>query len=96
MTIEGERRQSSNLDSKLILETESGYGIEKSKDQLFIDEGSMKDIMLVFVAACKSDRIGKMFQMRGGVGHVICSNKNSELDDETTCKFTKALYTKIF
>ena len=56
----------------------------------------MKDIMLVFVAACKSDRIGKMFQKQGGVGHVICSNKNSSLDDETTYKFTKALYTQIF
>ena len=52
--------------------------------------------MLVFVAACKSDRIGEMFQKQGGVGHVICSKKNSELDDTTTCKFTKALYTKIF
>ena len=52
--------------------------------------------MLVFVAACKSDRIGKMFQKQGGVGHVICSNKNSSLDDETTYKFTKALYTQIF
>ena len=80
----------------LIFETDSGYGVEKSKDQLFIGDGSMKDIMLVFVAACKSDRIGKMFQQRGGAGHVICSNIKSELDDTTTCKFTKALYTLIF
>ena len=73
-------------------------GTEIYQDQLFTsdDNDSMKDIILVFVAACKSDRIGKMLRDRGGVRHVICSKINSELVDSTTCEFTKALYTQIF
>ena len=51
--------------------------------------------MLVFVAACKSDKIGDMF-ISLGVEHVICSKKDSSLVDSTTVKFTRELYSQIF
>ena len=44
--------------------------------------------MLVFVAACKSDRIGDMLLHSNNVSHVICSKKNNTLVDETTIEFT--------
>ena len=50
--------------------------------------------MLVFVAACKSDRIGDMF-LSLGVEHVICSQKDATLVDETTVEFTHKLYSAI-
>ena len=89
-----ENRKGNLADSMLIFEKESGYGNEIDKEKLFINDDSMKGIMLIFVAACKSDRIGQMFQDRGGVRHVICSD--IEIDDSTTCEFTKAFYAQIF
>ena len=44
--------------------------------------------MLVFVAACKSDRIGDMLMNSNNVSHVICSKKNNSLVDVTTIEFT--------
>ena len=54
----------------------------------------LKQIKLIFIAACKSDRIGQMLK-HAGVRHVICSKQDVSLTDATTVNFTNSLYTKI-
>lgn len=77
----------------LTLETEEGDGINIDHEVL-LHNLMLEDIMLVFVAACKSDQIGNML-MNSDVSHVICSKKDKSLADETTVKFTHALYRQI-
>ena len=48
--------------------------------------------MLVFVAACMSDRIAERLVKDLEVEHVICSQPNATLVDETTVNFTRELY----
>ena len=71
----------------LIFEQDNGEGIVIKQDDLLNQKESLKHIKLVFIAACKSDRIGKMLQS-AGVSHVICSKNDVSLVDETTVRFT--------
>lgn len=50
---------------------------------------------LVFVAACKSQFVGQMFQ-KLGVKHVICVKENAEILDDAVLNFTSRFYNNIF
>ena len=50
---------------------------------------------LVFVAACNSEDIGRIFQSFG-VKHVICVKKQRFVLDEAAIDFTKTFYIKLF
>lgn len=52
-------------------------------------------IELIFLAACESEMIGRMFQ-ECGVPHVICVLKGRQVLDEAAIKFTMRLYEAIF
>ena len=82
-----------NSTGTLTMETEDGDGRHINQEDLLYNL-KLQDIMLVFVAACKSDRIGDML-MNSDVSHVICSKKNNTLVDQTTVEFTQALYRQI-
>ena len=60
----------------------------KQEDLLASCKEMIKNIDLVFIAACKSDQIGAMLIKEAGVKHVISSQSNQSLIDETTIKFT--------
>ena len=55
----------------------------------------MPELDLVFVAACKSDFMGRIFQ-KTGAKHVICVKKTKEILDEAAIAFTKSFYYHIF
>jgi len=46
---------------------------------------------LVFVAACKSEFVGRIFQ-RAGARHVICVREGAEVLDTSALIFTKTFY----
>lgn len=50
---------------------------------------------MVFVAACKSEFVGRIFQI-AGAKHVICVREGSEVLDEAALIFTRNFYAQIF
>ena len=50
---------------------------------------------VVFVAACQSEFVGKIFQ-KCGARHVICVKQDKHVLDEAAIKFTKNFYDHIF
>lgn len=50
---------------------------------------------VVFVAACKSEFAGKIFQL-AGAKHVICVKEGKEVLDKAALIFTKIFYKQIF
>ena len=57
----------------LIFEQDNGEGIKINQNDLLTQ--NLSAIKLIFIAACKSDLIGKML-VESGVSHVICSKKD--------------------
>ena len=55
----------------------------------------MTKIKLVFVAACMSDFVGRIFQ-QCDVPHVICSEQGKTILDEAAISFSKDFYSKLF
>ena len=55
---------------------------------------TLKDIDLVFLAACHSEQIGRAF-LEKGVGHVICVKMNRQVLDQAALTFTKYFYKDI-
>ena len=55
----------------------------------------MTKIKLVFVAACMSDFVGKIFQ-QCDVPHVICSEQGKTILDDAAISFSKSFYSKLF
>ena len=55
----------------------------------------MPDLDLVFVAACKSDFVGRIFQ-KTGAKHVICVKQEKEILDNAAIAFTKSFYYQVF
>ena len=49
---------------------------------------------LVFVAACDSEDVGKIFRL--GAEHVICVEKGRFVLDEAAILFTKTFYEQIY
>ena len=54
----------------------------------------MPRLDVVFVAACDSEFVGKIF-LKCGARHVICVKTNEYVLDDATIDFTKQFYTKI-
>ena len=80
----------------LLFETENGDGRLISQRELNkILKQAMTKIKLVFVAACMSDFVGKIFQ-QCDVPHVICSEQGKTILDEAAISFSKFFYTKLF
>ena len=77
---------------------ETGYGageLISSKDLREHVTKSPHVIDLVFVAACQSEDIGKIFQ-ECGARHVVCVKKTRSVLDDAAIKFTKTFYSCIF
>ena len=49
----------------------------------------------MFVAACKSEFVGRIFQ-RAGAGHVICVKEGAEVLDTSALIFARTFYKLIF
>ena len=80
----------------LLFETENGDGRLISQRELNkILKQAMTKIKLVFVAACMSDFVGRIFQ-QCDVPHVICSEQGKTILDEAAIGFSKSFYAKLF
>ena len=80
----------------LLFENEFGDGELVSAQQLgdFMRKNSA-DLELVFVAACDSQEIGRIFQ-RNGARHVVCVEQNRFVLDKAAIFFTKTFYSILF
>ena len=60
LTCHGEydKKDKTNTKSVLIFEKDNGQGVEIKPDDLLNQPEYLKSIKLIFIAACKSDRIG--------------------------------------
>ena len=72
-------------NARLVSAQELGEFMQKTKHVMDV----------VFVAACDSKDIGKIFQ-RSGAKHVICVEKNRFVLDEAAIKFTNIFYQEVF
>ena len=82
----------------LLFENNVGEGelvSEKTLNNLVSKSMLDLDLDLVFVAACKSDFIGRIFK-KIQAKHVICVKKTKEILDEAAITFTKYFYYYIF
>jgi hypothetical protein len=80
----------------LLFETELSNGELVSSKQLrkLIRQYGVK-LELVFVAACKSEFVGRIFQ-RAGAKHVICVKEGAEVLDKAALIFARTFYKLIF
>ena len=80
----------------LLFENPEGDGELVSAHQLgeFMKKAKA-DLDLVFVAACDSQDIGRIFQ-RNGARHVVCVEQNRFVLDEAAIFFTKTFYADLF
>ena len=76
----------------LLFETEYCEGELVSSKQLrkLIKQYGVK-LDLVFVAACKSEFVGRIFQ-QAGARHVICVREGAEVLDKAVLIFAKCFY----
>ena len=82
--------------SALLFENQYGAGDLVTEEQLTnLLKSSQKKIELIFLAACDSERIGKIFQ-KCGIPHVICVKQERFVLDEAAIKFTSTLYQAVF
>ena len=79
-----------------MFENEHGSGDMVCANELgqFMSKASEK-IDVVFVAACTSEGVGKIFH-RYGASHVICVMQNSKVLDSAAIDFTKIFYERLF
>ena len=56
---------------------------------------STNEIEIIFVAACDSEGIGRIFQ-QCGVKHVVCVEQKQFVLDNAAIHFTTAFYSEIF
>lgn len=79
----------------LLFENDKGEGeLISSKTLSALVMSVLPDLDLVFVAACKSNFVGKIFQ-NCGAKHVICVRQKSKVLDEAAIAFTKTFYQKL-
>ena len=80
----------------LLLETDEGDSQLVSQTQLkrLIDTTRAKPDF-AFIASCHSEFVGKIFQ-EAGVKHVICIDKEHEVEDDAVMTFTDAFYDAVF
>ena len=79
----------------LLFETPLGEGnLISSKKLNELIENTSGNLDVVFVAACDSEFVGKIF-LRCGAKHVICVKKERFVLDEAAIAFTKIFYEQI-
>jgi hypothetical protein len=79
----------------LLFENQWAEGQLVSKKQLSkVIRYYLPTLDLVFVAACKSEFVGQIFQL-AGAKHVICVREGAEILDEAVLVFTKNFYDEI-
>ena len=61
----------------------------------FLVTETKHDIDLIVVAACQSEKIGRIFQ-KCGVKHVVCVEQSRKVLDEAAIKFTETFYANLF
>ena len=91
----------SNFDSMrsqgdfLLFEDESGQGQLASESKLkeLIRESEI-NLDLVFVAACDSEQVGRIFHSCGAK-HVVCVKKDKNVLDSAAVKFTRIFYQNL-
>ena len=79
----------------LLLENQTGEGELVSARKLRkLITSTLPNLDLVFVAACDSEFVGRIFQ-KCGVKHVVCVKKSKHVLDEAAIEFTKIFYQKL-
>ena len=80
----------------LLFENEQGNGEMVSATELgeFMSKAKQK-LDVVFVAACESEGIGRIFQ-RNGARHVVCVEQTRQVLDAAAIIFTKTFYDRVF
>ena len=82
-------------NNHLIFESDNGEAIkisEKDLDKaLDLSKDAVKNLDLVYVAACQSEFVGELFN-KYGAQHVICIDKKASVLDEVAIDFTLNLY----
>jgi CHAT domain-containing protein len=83
----------------LIFETDQGesnlVSHKKLKELLKNEQSRIKEIDLVFLAACTSESNGQLFKELGA-RHVICIVDNQLVRDDAIIVFTEQFYSKLF
>ena len=79
----------------LLLESSTGEGeLVGSKNLKKLIASHLPDLDLVFVAACNSDFVGKIFQ-QCGIKHVVCVKQKKSVLDEAAIEFTRMFYSEL-
>ena len=88
--------QSADHGHFLLFENAQGDGELVSAQQLKeLMKKARRELDVVFVAACDSQDIGRIFQ-RNGARHVVCVESNRFVLDEAAILFTNTFYREIF
>lgn len=90
-----EFREFHNKGDVLILESLVGTQNFLTKNQLREYLHKKMDIKLVFVASCHSEQTGWTFH-EAGIGHVICTRRETPIKDAAQKKFTARFYRHLF
>jgi len=82
--------------TELLFESEQkkageGVLINLEKINHILERRPLPNLQLVFLSACHSEQIGKVF-LQNGVPHVICIKQEDEVLDQAALDFTKSLY----
>ena len=84
-----------NNNNYLVFESDDGQASKMSEKALDKALDSFKDAVknldLVFVAACQSEFVGELFK-KYGAQHVICIDKKASVLDKVAIDFTLNLY----
>ena len=81
----------------LVIEKEDlrGENLTESKiAELFVDyrnQGKDDGIRLAVVLSCHSEQVGQIFR-NAGIEHVVCINRECEVQDQACLTFTKTFY----
>ena len=89
-------RQNQNVGNFLLFENGQGDGELVSAQELstFMEKDEA-NLSVVFVAACQSEEIGRIFQ-DNGAKHVICVESKRFVLDKAAIMFTKKFYFELF
>ena len=80
----------------LLFETPTGEGqLISTKHLNKIIKQSLPSLDIIFLAACDSEKVGKIF-LKSGARHVICVQNKKEVLDQAAIDFTATFYRQIF
>lgn len=100
MTISNSRSAAAEQEFEghyLLFENHFGDGDLVSAHELsqFMSSLRGESFALVFVAACDSENVGKIFQVNGAQ-HVVCVENRRLVLDDAAIHFTKTFYDQLF